>query len=72
MSRTHHHTSPDTARRRRALKTAVNSIVTAWAWNERIAKAKVRDFRHRLIGMKPDDWWRTVADLRPWLPRRRG
>jgi hypothetical protein len=71
MSRTHHRTDPDVARKRRALRIATNSIVGAWTWNERLAGEKVRSFRRHLLGLEGVAWWEAVTNVRPWLPGRR-
>lgn len=81
MSRTRHHTSPDVARRRRALRTSMKQIEDAWTfkgWGGRVCRRRGREmalaFREHMRRLSCDwsvsetGWWLAVKDVRPWLP----
>jgi hypothetical protein len=83
MSRTHHRTSPDVARRRRALRTAMKEIEEAWTFRSwggrtcrRIGREKALEFREHMRQLSGDwsrsdtAWWAAVKNIRPWMPRQ--
>lgn len=77
MSRTHHRTNPNVARRRKALRTATTQIEEAWTftgWGGRSCRRRgtemVLAFRAYMRELDGAEWWKAVANVRQWLPRR--